>query len=191
MQAPTAVPTRRRFTADEFEHLAKVGILDEDDRVELLAGDIVEMTPISTDHAGCVNALTTIFTGRLGGRVVAAVQNPVRLDDFNEPQPDFCLLKPRDDLYRHSHPGPDDVLLLVEVAHTSQRYDRGIKAPLYARYGIRETWIVDVARLAVEVFRDPSPEGYRRHERRKLGETVAPEAFPEESIEVQGIVGAA
>lgn len=189
MQAPTAAPARRRFTADEFEHLAAVGILAEDDRVELLDGDIVEMTPISTDHAGGVNALNAIFTRRLGDRVVAAVQNPVRLDDFNEPQPDFCLLKPRGDLYRHGHPDAADVLLLVEVAHTSQHYDRGIKAPLYARYGIREFWIVDVAGLEVEMFRDPSPKGYRHHERRRPGETVAPEAFAGESIAVREILG--
>lgn len=191
MQAPTTAPTRRRFTADEFEHLGEVGILGEDERVELIDGDIVEMTPISTDHAGGVNALNAIFTARLGDRVVAAVQNPVRLDDFNEPQPDFCLLKPRDDHYRHRHPGADDVLLLVEVAHTSHRYDRGIKASLYARCGVRELWVVDVASLAVEVFRDPSPEGYRHRERCEPGETIAPEAFPEQSIDVCDIVGTA
>lgn len=189
MQAPAALPLRRRFTADEFEHLAVVGILDEDDRLELLDGDIVEMTPISVDHAGCVNALTAIFTHKLGERVVAAVQNPVRLDDFNEPQPDFCLLRPRDDFYRTAHPGGLDVLLLVEVAHTSQRYDRHIKTPLYGRYGVQETWVVDVAHGVVDAYREPSPEGYRQHRRVAPGEQLAPEAFPDLVLDVREIAG--
>ncbi|HEX9700961.1 MAG TPA: Uma2 family endonuclease [Acidobacteriota bacterium] len=190
MQAATALPARRRFTVDEFEHLAEVGILDEDDRVELLDGDIVEMTPISSQHAGGVNALIAIYAGRLGDRAVVAAQNPVRLDDFNEPQPDLCLLRPREDRYRRSHPGAGDVLLLIEVAHTSQPYDQGIKAPLYSRYGVRETWVVDVDESTVHVFRDPSPAGYRSHEQLRPGETVAPEAFPEVLVEVAEIVGA-
>jgi len=189
MQTPAALPVRRRFTADEFEHLAEVGILPEDDRLELLDGEIVEMTPISTDHAGCVNALTAIFSRRLGNRIVAAVQNPVRLDDFNEPQPDFCLLRPRDDFYRTVHPGGPDVLLLVEVAHTSQKYDRDIKTPLYGRYRVQETWVVDVARGVVDVYREPTPEGYRRHRQLTPGEQLAPEAFPELSLDVREIVG--
>lgn len=189
MQAPAVVPLRRRFTADEFERLAEVGILHEDDRLELLDGDIVEMTPIRTDHAGCVNALNAIFTRRLGDRIIAAVQNPVRLDDFNEPQPDFCLLRPRDDFYRNAHPGGPDVLLLVEVAHTSQKYDRDIKAPLYGRYGVQETWVVDVGRGVVDTYCEPSPDGYQRHRRRGPGEPLAPEAFPDLALDVREIVG--
>lgn len=184
-----ALPARRRFTADEFERLAEVGVLDEDDRVELLDGDIVEMTPISTHHAGGVNALNSIFGARVRGRAVLAVQNPVRLDDFNEPQPDFCLLRLRDDLYRRAHPAGPDILLLVEVAHTSGPYDRGIKAPLYARHGVRETWVVDVDQRVVHVFRDPSPGGYGTHEVREPDETIAPGAFPDVSVEVRELVG--
>ena len=191
MHAPPAEPSRRRFTVGEFYHLAEAGILGERDRVELIDGDIVEMTPISARHAGGVNALTAIFTRTLGNRVVAAVQNPVRLDDFSEPQPDFCLLQPRSDLYRQRHPTAEDVLLVVEVACSSQSYDLGVKAPLYARHRVRELWVVDVAGLAVDVYRDPSPDGYRDHQRRVSGESVAPEAFPEMEIAIRDIVGEA
>jgi Uma2 family endonuclease len=188
MQAASALPVRRRFTADEFEHLAEVGILD-DDRVELLDGDIVEMTPISSQHAGCVNALIAIFAGKLAERAVIAAQNPVRLDDFNEQQPDLCLLRPRQDRYRTSHPCADHILLLIEVAHTSLRYDEGIKVPLYSRYGVRETWIVDLDDSTVHVFRNPSSKGYRAHQRHSPGDMIAPEAFPEAAVDVAEIVG--
>jgi len=189
MEAVSTLPVRRRFTADEFEHLAEVGILVEDDRVELLDGDIVEMTPISSQHAGCVNALIAIYAGRLGERAVIAAQNPVRLDDFNEQQPDLCLLRPRQDSYRTSHPCADDVLLLIEVAHTSQLYDERIKAPLYGRFGVREIWIVDLDESTVHVFRDPFPEGYRTHQRRGPADSIAPRAFPNTVVDVSEIIG--
>ncbi len=189
MQGGSARPARRRFTADEFEHLATAGVLHEDDRLELLDGDIVEMTPISTRHAGAVNALTTIFAGPLGKRAVVAVQNPVRLDDFNEPRPDLCVLRAREDCYRTAHPRADDVLLLVEVAHTSLRYDQSIKAPLYGRYGVPETWIVDVEQRIVHVFRDPASDGYRSHQQYGADESLVLDGFPDLVIEIGEIVG--
>ncbi len=152
--------TRRKFTVDEYHLLARAGILKEDDRVELIDGEIVEMSPIGSRHAACVARLTE-WAGSLRGRAVVWVQNSVRLGDFAEPQPDLALLRPRADFYAAAHPTPEDVFLVVEVAETSSDYDRQVKIPLYARWGISEAWLVDLEADRVEVYRSPAPEGYR------------------------------
>src|SRR2546426_2118990 len=135
---------KRRFTVDEYHRMAEAGIFSEDESVELLEGEIVEMTPISSRHAACVNKLTRLFTRELGERVVVSVQNPVALTETSEPQPDLALLRPRADFYAAGHPGPEDVLLMVEVADTSATSDRAVKVPLYARAGIEEVWLIDL-----------------------------------------------
>src|SRR5688572_9639529 len=120
--------------------MADAGVLRPGDRVELLGGEIVEMTPIGSAHAGCVNTLTRLLVRLAGDRAVVHVQNPIRLSRFDESQPDVALLRPRPDLYRSAHPGPADVLLVVEVAEASLGFARDVKAPLYARAGIPEVW---------------------------------------------------
>lgn len=156
---------RYRFTVDDYYRLAQAGILGEDDRVELIEGEIVMMTPIGSRHAACVSGIDRLFRV-LGEQVVVRVQCPVRLDDLSEPEPDLCLARPRADFYSGAHPGPADVLLLIEVGDSSIGYDRGIKLPLYARSGIPAVWILDLARGLVEAYSDPSPDGYL--ERRTL-----------------------
>ena len=180
--------TRRRFSVDDYYGMARVGILTEDDRVELLDGEVVAMTPIGSRHASCVARLTRVLTERLGRRVVLWPQNPVRLDRYSEPEPDVSLLKPRDDLYAEAHPTPADVLLVVEVADASLAADRSVKTPLYAKAGIPEVWLVNLNAGEIEVYRQPSATGYSEVRRSSEG-SVRPLAFPDEEIAVEEIIG--
>ena len=182
---------RRRFTVDQYYQMVQAGILNEDDRVELIEGEIVEMPPIGPGHAGSVNDLVALFVQGLGIRAIVSIQNPVHLDEYNEPQPDVMLLRPRRDRYRRSHPRPPDVLLLVEVGATSAALDRRLKLPLYARSGIPEVWLVDLSRATVRAYRDPSPTGYRTARTFRRGERLAPLAFPDLELAVTDILGTA
>ena len=181
--------TRRRFTVDEYHRMAEAGILGEDDRVELLDGEVVEMTPIGPRHAGGVNRLNRIFTARLGERAVVCVQNPIVLGRHWEPQPDLVLLRPRDDFYTGAHPRPGDVLLTVEIAETSLEGDRRVKVPAYARSGVPEAWLLDLPGDRLEAHRDPGPEGYRDVRALARGERVAPEALPDLELSVDELLG--
>lgn len=181
---------RRSFTVDEFHRMAAAGIFAEDDRVELLDGEIVEMTPIGSRHAACVKRLVDILIPlQTARRAILSIQDPIRLGEHSEPQPDLALLNPRADFYAAAHPGPDDVLLVVEVAETSAAPDREIKVPLYARHGVPETWLVDLDAGQVEVFRQPSPEGYREMQTLQRGDTFAPQAFPDRRLAAADILG--
>ena len=149
------VPTRYRFTVKEYHRMGEAGILPEDTRIELIAGDIVVREPIGSYHAGTVNRLNRLWTSNLGERAVVQVQNPVELtEEDSEVQPDVTLLRPRADFYTRGHPTPADVLLLIEVADSSLARDRRVKMPLYARAGIREAWLVDLIGDRGEVHRD-------------------------------------
>lgn len=179
----------RSFTVDEYYRMAEAGILHEDDRVELIRGAIVEMSPIGSRHAGCVDGLSTQFHARLSGRAIIRVQGPVRLSSSSEPQPDVMLLRPRSDFYRTSHPGPADVLLIVEVSDSSLEYDRGEKLSLYAEAGIPEVWIVDLEHERVEVYREPEAGRYRRQATFEKAAAMAPQAFPDVAIGADVILG--
>jgi len=148
--------SRWKFTVDEYARMAEAGILGEDDRVELLEGEIVEMAPIGPPHAGCVNRLTRLLTSRLGDRAVVGVQNPIRLGSLSEPQPDLTLLRPRRDLYSEGHPEADDVLLVVEVASSTSAFDRQVKMPLYAQAGIPQA-TPSASRAGAGSWSTPSP----------------------------------
>jgi len=169
--------------------MAEVGILNEDDRVELIRGEIVQMAPIGRDHASCVARLTHLLLGRLHGRVVLWPQNPLVILPDSEPEPDIILLAWRDDFYRQALPGPQDVALLIEVAGSSLHYDRRLKGPLYAESGVRDYWIVDLEGDALEVHRDPRVTGFQRIERLARGSSLAPLAFPEVTLAVADILG--
>lgn len=181
--------SRRLFTVSEYHRMAEAGILGEDDRVELIEGEIVEMSPVGSRHAACVKRLLRLLDRRVGDRGIVGAQDPIRLGEHSEPQPDLVLLRPRPDFYAAAHPGPEDVLLLVGVAETSGGYDRDVKVPLYAKAGIPEVWLVDLGEDRVEAYREPSPQGYRwvRHFRR--GDRLAAEAFPELEVAVEDILG--
>ena len=133
--------------------MGEVGIFTEDDRVELIEGEIIQMTPIGSPHAGRVARLNHVLMTAVGDRAIVQVQNPVILSPETEPQPDLMLLRPREDFYTGGHPQPKDVLLLIEVAHSSLNYDRNRKIPLYAAHGIPEVWLVDVDGARLIVFR--------------------------------------
>jgi Uma2 family endonuclease len=180
---------RRRFTVDEYHRMGEAGILREDDRVELIDGEIVEMTPIGSRHAGCVNRLNHIFGRALGERVVVAVQNPLSAPPASEPQPDLMLLRPRSDFYASSHPSAGDVWLVVEVADTSVPFDRSVKIPLYARAEIPEVWLVDLTTDGVEVYRRPAASRYAETSRRQRGERLDCAAIPDLVLRVEEILG--
>jgi Uma2 family endonuclease len=181
--------TRRRFTVDEYHRMAEVGILTPDDRVELIDGEIVEMSPIGAPHARCVVFLTEAFVRGLAGRAVISPQNSLRLGEHLEPQPDLILLRPPLARYGKRVPGPGDALLVLEVADTSQHRDRVIKLPRYAATGVPEVWIVDLEGSAVEVYRTASSDGYRSSRRPGRGDEVSPAAFSDVALAVDDILG--
>lgn len=160
--------------------MGEAGIFGEGERVELIEGEIVEMNPIGSRHAACVKGLTRLLGRMLGDELLLDVQNPVRLDAGLEPHPDLAVVRERD--YRDSLPGPEDVLLGIEVSDTTLRYHKNVKLPLYARAGIAESWIVDLPNEAIERHNDPSEEGYRRMERVGRGRSLASEALPDSSV---------
>ena len=169
--------------------MAEAGVLGEDDRVELIDGEIFEMSPIGRKHAGCVNRLNYLFSSRLAGRAVVSVQNPIQLSEHAEPQPDLTLLRPRADFYTDAHPTSEAILLVVEVADSSAEFDRQVKAPLYARSGIPEFWLVDVDQDRVGVYRDPTSAGYATTCVLRRGDVINPSAFPDLEIAVAEILG--
>jgi len=179
---------RRLFTVEEYHRMAEAGILSEDDRVELIEGELVTMSPIGSRHAACVARLTALLFP-VEGRGILWVQNPIRLGARSEPQPDVALLRYRPDFYASAHPGPEDVLLVVEVAETSADADRSLKIPLYARYGIPEAWLVDLLEERIEIYRHPTPQGYRSLHIAHRGETVSPTALPDLELSVDEILG--
>ena len=180
---------RKLFTVDEYHRMWDAGIFPEDKRFELIRGDILEMPGAKPPHSGRVNRLTHLFTSRLGDSIVLSVQNPSSIDDYSEPVPDVSLLKPRADFYMEAHPAPEDVLLLIEISHTTLRFDTKVRAPLYAEAGIREYWILNIPKNVLEVRSDPVGGQYTRHEVLKHGQTVTPRAFPEVSFRVEEILG--
>lgn len=178
-----------RFTVEDYHRMAEAGILGEDDRVELIEGEIVKMPPIGSLHGGTVNALIHLFSKAVGDRTLVSAQNPVRLSDISEPRPDVMLLRPRPDFYRNSHPTPADVLLLVEVAETSVEFDRSVKLPLYARAGIPEYWLVDLERGVMEVHRSPAGDRYAEVRELRAGARIAPTSLPDAGLDVAEILG--
>jgi Uma2 family endonuclease len=179
---------RRRFTVDEYCRMAEAGIFTPEDRVELIEGEIVQMAAIGVGHAFSVGAFNRLLGMALGDRAVLWPQNPVRLSEITMPQPDILLLQPPIRRYRVRHPRPEDVLLAIEVADTTHRYDRLVKMPLYARAGIRESWLADLPGEALEVYRRPAPSGYQQVERVARGGSVAPEAFPDVALAVDAVL---
>jgi Uma2 family endonuclease len=179
---------RRLFTVDEYYEMARVGILKPDERVELLDGEIVAMRPIGSPHAWCVKRLTRAFYG-FEDRFIVSVQDPLRLNDRSEPEPDLVLLQL--DTPQDRHPGPADTLLVIEVADSSIRVDRRRKLPMYARAGIPEYWIVDLNTDRIEVYRDPVRARYRSVTLLARGDVVSPQFAPDFVVDVTTVLGQA
>lgn len=180
--------TRRPLTVAEYHRMGEVGILTERDRVELIEGQLIAMSPIGSNHSGTVNSLTRQLVLSVGEKGVVSVQNPVRLDDLSEPEPDFAVLKPRDDDYRKATPRPEDVLLIIEVADSSLAYDRAVKRSLYARHGIPEYWLVNLTQNEVEVCRTPAGDTYTSVSHVGPDGVLRPERLPEVAIPVAALL---
>ena len=184
---PESVPLRYSFTVAEYYAMADVGILSENDRVELLDGDIITMPPIGDWHAASVDRLNNVLAPLQQGRAIVRVQNPTRLNDISEPLPDVMLLRWRDDFYGGGHPGPADVLLLIEVSDSSIDYDRSDKLSAYARAGIREVWIVNREDQRIEAYTDPIDGDYANVRYAGRGENIAPDSFPDIVVEIDSL----
>lgn len=179
---------RRLFTIDEYHKMADAGIFCAEDRVELIEGEVVVMMPIGSRHAGTVNRTGDVLRESLGNRVLVSTQNPVRLPPYSEPQPDIAVLVRRADYYIASHPMPDEIYLLIEVADSSRAMDLAVKMPMYARAGIRELWIIDLTLNQIEVYRRPENGVYQERATLLRGGTLTIAAFPDISIPVTDLI---
>lgn len=180
---------RRQFNVTEYYRMIEAGILSEQDRVELLDGEIIKMSPIGSRHAACVDRLNYVLNRLAGQDVIVRVQNPIRLDNFSEPQPDIALLRSRQDFYAHAHPTPEDVLLVIEVADTSAEFDRTVKFPLYAEASIPEAWLVNLQDESVEIFSQPSNVGYKQSQVLRRGEHAISPTVQNLALPVKDILG--
>jgi Uma2 family endonuclease len=184
-----AEPVQRIFTIDEYYEMGRAGILTADDRVELIEGKIIQMPPVGEQHASRVNRLNEMFILAFSTRAMVITQNPLRMGQFSEPEPDIVLARRRADFYSGRHPTPSDAFLVAEVSHSSLLYDRSVKLPLYAREGVPEVWLVEIEPDQVTVHRDPSPEGFRTSRVFRRGESITVAAFPDTPFSVDDILG--
>lgn len=175
----------RQFSVDDFAKMLATGILGEDDRVELIDGTICTMTPVGPWHCGVVALLIAVLSGGWG---VVNAQNPIRLTDHTEPQPDLWLARPRRDCYKNSHPQPEDLLLLVEVAESSLEYDRDEKIPRYAQAMIPEVWLVDLRHGEIIQFWLSDGTAFQHQKQHRTGDTLASRAVPGLQINVADIL---
>lgn len=190
MVVDTVTRVRRySFTVDEFAKMGEAGIFTEDDRVELIAGEVRDMVPIGSRHAGIVDRMNVTLVELLKRSAIVRVQNPLRLDSHNEPQPDISILRVRDDYYTTAHPEPGDTLLVIEVADSSLAYDLNEKTPQYAKSMIPELWLADLEAEVVTVFTQPGPSGYASEREIARGSTIASESVEGLRVEVNDIFG--
>ena len=180
-------PRRHRLSVADYYHMAEAGILGPDERVELIDGEIIDMPPPGSLHAGTVNLLLERFRSAVANTAIVQVQNPIDLGPFSEPQPDIALLRRRADYYRSGHPCRDEVLLIVEVADSSLRFDRDTKVALYARHGIHEVWLVDLRAKQLTRYRGPAQDAYTTVDRPDAGKLVDVAALPGIAIDLKGL----
>lgn len=184
---PEVAPRRRRFTVAEFERMGEIGIFTEDDRVELIAGVIVDMSPADGRHIAAVNRLNQRLGRQIGAEMLVSMQNPVVLSDDSEPQPDIAIL--RDRVY-DVVPTVEDILLVIEVADSTLAYDRDVKLPLlYAPAGIPESWLFDLVNTRLERHSEPGPDGYRLVARAGRGESLTSTVLPGVTLAVDTLLG--
>jgi Uma2 family endonuclease len=177
------------FTVETYHRLGELGVFHEDDRVELINGQIVPMTPIGDAHAACVQRLNTYLGHRTELPVVVSMQNPVVLDPRWEPQPDIAVLRRDAGLAGRWHATARDVVLIIEVAESSLVYDRDVKIPQYAEAGIPEAWLVDVNAETITVYRHPTAGGYRETAVVERGHVLRPDQLPAVEITADEILG--
>ncbi len=187
--AAVSYPIRRLWNVADFHRMGKTGFLHPESRLELIEGELFEMAPIGSFHAGTVSILTRLLMQAVANSAIVNIQSPVVLSDFSEPQPDILLLRPRADYYLHKNPHAQDVLLLVEVSDSTVQFDRRTKVPLYARHGIPEVWlVVGPKRRHIEIYRDPQPERGSYQTRLQLREgALAPVLLPQAEIRLSEV----
>lgn len=179
---------KRLLTVAEYHKMAEVGILDEDDRVELINGEIIEMSPIGSLHVSRVNRIIAIFKRLPDELAILSVQNPISIGPYSEPEPDIALVKFRSDFYEGQLPKAGDVYLIIEVADTSLGYDREVKKPLFATAAIPELWIVNIEESQVEVYKKPANGDYASRQDFKRGDTIFIESL-DFAVKVDNILG--
>lgn len=162
--------------------MGEAGIFRPNERVELIEGEIIAMSPIGSLHAAWVNQLARVFVQQTSDEITVHIQNPVRLSEDTEPEPDLVLLSPREKPYSEEHPTSKDILLVVEIADSSLVYDRDRKVPLYARYGIPEVWIIDLQSSKLTIYLEPSRDGYRKILQPAPADDVSPTLLPEVKV---------
>ena len=181
--------SKKLFTVDEYYRMADAGIFTEDDRVELIEGEIIQMSPIGHRHMVCVNRATDLFISALKGKAVVSVHNPLRLNQYNEPQPDIVVFKWRADYYASKPYTPEDTLFVLEVSDTTLRYDTKIKLPIYAANGISELWIENLKEDVLLVCRHPANKTYRTQLTLRRGDSISPLTFSDTSFTVEDLLG--
>ncbi len=174
--------TRHKLTVEAYHDLGATGHLTEDDRVELIEGELIDMAPIGGPHLSGVNRLTTFFVRSIGDRGIVSVQNPVILGRYSEPQPDLVILAPHMNARDAGVPTAKDVLLVIEVSDSTVAYDRGTKLPLYARHGIEDVWLFNLRSNRIEIYRTPTAAGYGPMREIGPGELIAMLSFPDLSL---------
>ncbi|MGA7730607.1 MAG: Uma2 family endonuclease [Chloroflexia bacterium] len=180
---------RRLISIDEYERMIVAGVFPEDDRSELIRGEITEMAPIGLLHASCVSRLTKLLERRVGDAAIIWAQNPIRLVGNSLPQPDVALLKPSSDFYSRTRPAPKDVILLIEVSDTTLNYDTQVKVPLYAEAGIPEVWIVNLQNDVIEAFSSPMAGVYNHAVKVARGQSLPLPGELGGVVEVSDILG--
>ncbi len=188
-KAPTIGRETRKFTVEEYFRMVDAGILKPKERVELIEGEILVMPPMGTPHFGGIMRYTRIFASLVvAARAALLIQAPLPLDENSAPEPDLALLKYREDDYTGGFPSPEDVLLIIEVADSSLNYDREVKAHIYGRAGIPETWVLNLPGDCIERFTEPRPEGYAQHTVLRRGDKVAPVSLPDVELAVEDLL---
>ncbi|MDJ0527330.1 MAG: Uma2 family endonuclease [Microcystis sp. M53600_WE12] len=179
----------RKFTVEEYEKMTTQGIIKPDEKVELIRGEIIKMSPMGTRHAASIYRLTQLFYRKFGGLILLGVQNPIRLNNNSQPEPDLSLLIPRSDFYVAAHPCPQDIYLIIEVSDSTLDYDRYTKIPLYAEANIQEVWIVNLKEESVEVYRYPLQGSYQAIQKYYRCESIFIESFPDIEFTIAEILG--
>ncbi len=178
------------FTVDDYNRMGESKIFSEDDRVELIEGEIIQMVPIGDRHVTCVNRLLDCFVSlQVVKKTIISIQNPIQLGEYSEPQPDITLLKPSVDFYTGCLSQSNDVFLVVEVSDSSIEFDRNVKIPLYAKHEIPEMWLVDLEKQTLETYRQPVSGRYTQTQTLDSNQSIAPQAFPELILPVSDILG--
>ena len=169
----------------DYQKMAEAGIISFDARVELIAGEIIDMAPIGSKHVSYVNRLTRELVRAVNNAALVSVQKPVILGDLSEPEPDFAILKPKANDYENSLPRAEDVLLLIEIADTTINYDRQIKAPLYARFSIAEYWLLNIHDQSITVYQNPVQGQYTIVKIKKMPTNISPLLLPDIKVELR------